>query len=1534
MADFISYVANITATNLSTAVTGSGTAFVTDGLREGDFLAISESGGPVWYPIASVESATALTLSITYKGSTGGSKTAIGVRRWDEEKAADTYRLVNSYITSLEEAASIGQAGVKYTYSSTTGMADPGPGLFRLNNASAASATAIAFADESAETGNPDVSAFINAFDDSTSAVKGTIYIKKAGDPSTFMIFAVTGLTDNSGWSQVAVTYVTGNGALTNGDDVRMEFYRVGNDGFENGLKFTYSTTTTDSDPGAGIFRFNNSTFASITSIFVDNVDFNGVTVTTLLDSWDDSTNTAHRGTLRFQKVGDPTVFREFSITGAVTDGTGYRKIAVTPVVSNGTWTNGNTFVVLFTRTGNVGATGATGSTGATGATGATGPTGDTGPTGAAGTDGDDGYSPGFRFAYSTTTTDSDPGAGVVRMNNATFASITQLFIDNVDAGGTTITAWLDSLDDSTDPVRGTIRFEKATDPAVYREFRVTGSVVDGTGYRKVTVTPVVSSGTWSDGIAINATFYRTGEAGTDGYDPGYRFLFSTTVTDSDPGAGYVRFNNANADLATFAYIDNADYAAADVTAWLDSLDDSTDGNVKGYLRIQKVGDPAIYREFVVTGAVTDGTGYRKVPIELIAEAGSFSNAMEIVCSFSRTGNAGTNGTNGTDGYQAGFRFTYSTTTTAADPGNGFIRFDNLVLSSVNTIYADDLDADGGTVNVWLDSLDDATSAIRGNLRFQKEDDPGNYVEFAVNGAVVDSTGYRTIPVAPVAFGGSFANNDVLVATFFRAGDTGSASIAELDYGDITVTGSGSIWTINAGAVENSMLADTDLQDLASRWTPADASNASTLDFLEDTDNGTNKAQLRGPAALASDIVVTLPAAAGTLATLAGTETLSNKSFSTAPLPSTDDGAALGSTSFKWSDLWLASGAVINWSAGNVTLTHSAAALTFIGAATIESQYSGNGPAIILNRTDTHGDAQTVGLLRFYGRDSGAVVQEYARIQGYATLDNAGAEEGELFFGVTDGGTFSFRARLANASFSPFDNDATALGNTTQMWSDLFLASGGVINWNNGDVTLTHSADTIGWSGANDYNFAQNGATPQLNISRTDTHGSAQSAGVLRFIGRDSAAGVEIYGRITSYVTDATAGSEDGTMIFGVPTAGTFADELHLTGTHLSPATSDGLALGNTTQMWSDLFLASGSVVNFNNGDITLTHSADKLTLAGGTLDVPSINSGPLAGFRNAIINGNFDFWQRDTSLAGTDNSYNADRWITSFSGSGSTRTVSRQTFTLGQTDVPHNPKYFYRYNQSVAGSGSTYSNFEQRIEGVQTFAGQTVTLSFYAKAAAPVTISEGIVATQSFGFGGSPSSAVYTFVSTWALTTSWVRHSYTFTLPSISGKTLGTSGTDYLGIAFNIPLNTTFTIDIASVQLELGSVATPFERRPFGTELALCHRYYFRTPDMAVGSRHGVGHATSTTAAVVIVNFPTAMRIAPTSIETSGTATDYTLAIAGSNVNCSAVPAYLINSTVSGSVTCTVASGLTNNIALILRASSTSGYIGWSAEL
>lgn len=259
-----------------------------------------------------------------------------------------------------------------------------------------------------------------------------------------------------------------------------------------------------------------------------------------------------------------------------------------------------------------------------------------------------------------------------------------------------------------------------------------------------------------------------------------------------------------------------------------------------------------------------------------------------------------------------------------------------------------------------------------------------------------------------------------------------------------------------------------------------------------------------------------------------------------------------------------------------------------------------------------------------------------------------------------------------------------------------------------------------------------------------------------------------------------------------------------------------------------------------------------------GDITVNSINSGPLAGFRNAIINGNFDLWQRGTSFSTASNPYYADRWTSN----GSTKQVDRRSFTLGQTEVPGNPTYYLEF--ALTDTSSSGPNLNQPIEYVSTFAGQEVTLSFWCRA-----VGSGFDLTvdyqQNFGTGGSPSSSVSADFGTPTLTTSWARYTYTLTLPSISGKTLGSDSNDHLKIRFKPPANTICEFQIAQVQLELGPVATSFERRPIGTEYALCQRYYHKT-------RQNLFSSGNANIARIHVFYPTSMRATPTITFTTAT--------------------------------------------------------------
>lgn len=266
--------------------------------------------------------------------------------------------------------------------------------------------------------------------------------------------------------------------------------------------------------------------------------------------------------------------------------------------------------------------------------------------------------------------------------------------------------------------------------------------------------------------------------------------------------------------------------------------------------------------------------------------------------------------------------------------------------------------------------------------------------------------------------------------------------------------------------------------------------------------------------------------------------------------------------------------------------------------------------------------------------------------------------------------------------------------------------------------------------------------------------------------------------------------------------------------------------------------------------------------------------------FKNKLINGNFDWWQRGTSLAAaTGKRYIADRWATA--GTGTTMAPSLQAFTLGQTAVPYEPAQFHRcVVASVAGVGNA-AQMSQYIEGVRTFAGRTATLSFWAKADAAKNMA--VEFYQSFGSGGSPSPVNTGIgVTTCALTTNWQKFTITVAVPSIAGKTIGTTGDDSFalnlwfdaGSNYNARTNSlgqqSGTFDIAQMQLEDGAVATSFEIRPPAIEQMLCYRFYRKLANVARTSLP-MGMCFSTTSVLCTPAFAVDMRAAP-SVTLNGT--------------------------------------------------------------
>ncbi|MPM18108.1 hypothetical protein SDC9_64514 [bioreactor metagenome] len=239
----------------------------------------------------------------------------------------------------------------------------------------------------------------------------------------------------------------------------------------------------------------------------------------------------------------------------------------------------------------------------------------------------------------------------------------------------------------------------------------------------------------------------------------------------------------------------------------------------------------------------------------------------------------------------------------------------------------------------------------------------------------------------------------------------------------------------------------------------------------------------------------------------------------------------------------------------------------------------------------------------------------------------------------------------------------------------------------------------------------------------------------------------------------------------------------------------------------------------------------------------------------NLLINENFDFWQYGTRFSAT--GYTADRWKLTL-GTSMAITATQQAFTVGQTDVPDEPTYFMQLAISNAGSADGF--FEQRIESVRTRAGATIAYSFYAKCTA-TTYGAKVRMVQNFGTGGSVDVA--TADQDITLTTSWQKFTGTFTLDSISGKTIGAD--NYLALRIVLPTASgTKTIQIAKGQANRGTVALPSVSRNQTDGLRLCQRYCQLVSFNTLAAIYSTGFARTTS-----IGFPS-MRVAPTCTVTS----------------------------------------------------------------
>ena len=306
-----------------------------------------------------------------------------------------------------------------------------------------------------------------------------------------------------------------------------------------------------------------------------------------------------------------------------------------------------------------------------------------------------------------------------------------------------------------------------------------------------------------------------------------------------------------------------------------------------------------------------------------------------------------------------------------------------------------------------------------------------------------------------------------------------------------------------------------------------------------------------------------------------------------------------------------------------------------------------------------------------------------------------------------------------------------------------------------------------------------------------------------------------------------------------------------------------------------------GTLVNSFNGrtGAVVLNSTDVTNALGYT---PANPATFLSSFKNKLINPRFLVAQRGSSLA-VGSSFNdyacIDRWRTFTSGSSAT--VSQQVFTPGQGVVPYEPEAYMRHVVTSVAGANNGCCVTQFIEDVRTLAGQTATVSFWAKADANknIAVEFGQYFNQSGG-GSAPVNAIGSQLV--ALTTAWQKITVTVNIPSISGKTVVDGGTNGLAVTFWFDAGSSFatraanlgqqsgTFDIADAQVEPGSIATPLEIRHIEIESGMCLRYFMKLKSFSAFGIYAFGMWGSTTQANLSIPTPVSMRTAPT-IASSG---------------------------------------------------------------
>ena len=361
-------------------------------------------------------------------------------------------------------------------------------------------------------------------------------------------------------------------------------------------------------------------------------------------------------------------------------------------------------------------------------------------------------------------------------------------------------------------------------------------------------------------------------------------------------------------------------------------------------------------------------------------------------------------------------------------------------------------------------------------------------------------------------------------------------------------------------------------------------------------------------------------------------------------------------------------------------------------------------------------------------------------------------------------------------------------------------------------------------------------------------------------------------------------------------------------------------------------------------------------------LNATSIVNNTQLSHRNKIINGAVTIAQRGTSHSpgASDQKYFIDQFQhIATSGASFDATVTQST------SAPDGFSKSYKVTPDATNTptGSGNACFRMKIEGQDcqdldygSSSAKQVTVSFYAKSASANNGDQYTFQLRHFATDGTMRSINAPFT----ITSSFQRFTFTFdgdtAVDIINTSALGmeldwhlASGPDDIASQHtswtttnlftcvtgqsNFLDSTNNEFYVTGVQLEIGSVATPFEHRTVGEELTRCQRYYQRLSGSNL-SYFGVGNVDGANQAQILINFVTEMRTAPTTLDTSGTASHYSIRVT-TNATGTSVPTLSNTTTKNANLNFTSAShGFTSGQACFGRSASADAVLGFSAEL